>query len=521
MKLNYLLSDIKNQVLSVNPSVALKIDSNSSKSKISKIRRNSNYLDIDIKGLALNSKLVKNGDLFFCLSGTRHKGSDFINEAYLKGTRAVMVDEEIKSRLSKNLIIIRVKDTIRCLGLIVDKFYGHALDKLNTIAVTGTNGKTTTTFIIENILKTFKKQVGVIGTINYRFGRRVFIAKNTTPDILTTHNVINRMLRNKIQYVLIEVSSHALSQRRIEGLKFDQVIFTNLSQDHFDYHKTKRNYFVAKSKLFTNYLKENGVAIINVDDTYGLKLLNLIKKNNKHRILTYGIKKKADVNANNILFKRNGCSFTAQGIKHKFRLNTNLIGLFNIYNALASIGACLALDIPVEYIKKGLEEIYVPGRLELISRNHNIRIFVDYAHTEDALRNILLSLEKSKGSGRLIVVFGCGGDRDKDKRHKMGRIANELADFIIITSDNPRFEDPKKIISDIKAGIRNTSYMTLVDRKQAIEKAIDIARGGDIIVVAGKGHEDYQIVKDKKIVFNDRSVIEDILSKKGFAGCLN
>ncbi|MFC1646489.1 UDP-N-acetylmuramoyl-L-alanyl-D-glutamate--2,6-diaminopimelate ligase [Candidatus Omnitrophota bacterium] len=502
MKLNSLIAHIKDQVVSVDASRIFPIDS-------------------DIKGLSLNSKLVKKGYLLFCLSGFRHKGSDFITEAYLNGARAVMVDEEIKSRIPKNLVIIRVENVIRCLGLIAGKFYGYPLDKLNSIAITGTNGKTSTTFIIEKILKIYKKQVGVMGTINYRFGRKKLIAKNTTPDILTTYNTINKMVSNNIKYVLMEVSSHALAQRRVEGLRFNQAIFTNLSQDHFDYHRTKESYFAAKSKLFTNYLKKDGIAIINNDDDYGVRLKNLLRKRKKIKILTYGIKKKADIKASDILLEGNGSSFTVQSKRHKFRVDSNLIGLFNIYNSLAAVSSCLALGIPRKFIVSGLKSVYVPGRLELIRSNHNIKIFVDYAHTEDALKNILVSLRELKDSGRLIVVFGCGGNRDKDKRHKMGRVASELADFAIITSDNPRFENPRKIISDIKANMRNKSSLVLIDRRSAIEKAIDIARRGDIIVVAGKGHESYQIIKDKKIAFNDRAVIKDVLLKKGFAACLN
>lgn len=502
MKLNCLLSDIKSQILSVSSSKEL-------------------ASEVNIEGLSLNSKMVKKGFLFFCVSGVHYKGIDFIKESYLNGARLVMADVKVNTALPKDLIIIRVKDILKCLGSIADKFYGHPLERLNLTAVTGTNGKTTVTFIMENILKAFKKNVGVIGTVNYRFAGNVLIARNTTPDILTTYSLMNEMLENKIKYLVMEASSHALAQRRIEGLKFDQAIFTNLSQDHFDYHKTKRNYFTAKSILFRRYLKERGVAIINIDDDYGSRLVYLLKKNKNKRVLTYGINKKADITADNIIFKPNGCCFRLKGLKCKFRLDTNLSGLFNIYNALAGITACLEINVPQKYIAEGMKEIYLPGRLEKVASDNNISIFVDYAHTEEALRNVLLSLKKLKGASRLIVVFGCGGDRDRDKRPKMGRVASELADLVIITSDNPRFEDPEKIISDIKKGIRKTNYITLTDREKAIKKALDMARSGDIIVVAGKGHEDYQIIKDKKLAFNDRLVIEEILSKKEFRGCLN
>jgi UDP-N-acetylmuramoyl-L-alanyl-D-glutamate--2,6-diaminopimelate ligase len=326
------------------------------------------------------------------------------------------------------------------------------------------------------------------------------------------------MVDNKVKFLLMEVSSHALAQRRIAGIEFNQAIFTNLSQDHFDYHRTKRNYFLAKAALFTGYIKNNGTAIINIDDNYGLKLRDLIRNNKKAKIITYGIKRKSDIIARDISFDSKGCYFTVVGLGHKFNLKTNLVGIYNVYNALASIADCLVLGIPPAYIIQALENIYVPGRLEKVSCwQKDISIFIDYAHTPDALKNVLLSLQRLKGRGRLIIVFGCGGDRDKDKRPKMGRLASQLADFTIITSDNPRREDPLNIISQIRKGIDNNNYTQIVDRKDAIEKALDMAVSGDTIIVAGKGHEDYQILKDKRIDFNDRLVIEEILAKKGLS----
>lgn len=500
MKLKHLINNIKEQVLSIGSSTYL----------------NSNFGLVNIKGLSLNSKLVKKGDLFFCLPGLNHKGSDFIKEAYKKESRVIMVDEQVKTKLPGDLLVIRVKDVISSLGIIANKFYGQPLRKLNSIAITGTNGKTSTTYIIESIIKSHRKPVGVIGTVNYRFANNRLIAKNTTPDIITNYDLINRMLKKNIKYLIMEVSSHALAQRRIEGLKFDQAIFTNLSQDHFDYHKTKDRYFIAKSKLFTDYLNKDGVAIINVDDVYGFKLMNLIKKN-KNKILTYGIKRKADINASSILLKNNGSSFIIRYKKLFFSIDTNLIGVFNIYNILAAIASCLVLGIPKESIVKGVRDVYIPGRLELIRSKNNLNIFVDYAHSQDALENILFTLKNLRGPGRLIVVFGCGGNRDKDKRHKMGRVASKLADFVIITSDNPRFEKAEDIIEDIKKGVRNKNCITLGNRRRAIEKAIDIAKSKDIIIVAGKGHEGYQIIRNRKIPFSDHDVIKNILYQRGIA----
>lgn len=528
MKLSHIVNNIKKQIISVAYPADLAhkrpyaLPAKSFKTVILKNRLPRNILNTDINALAINSKLVKEGCLFFCLSGAHHKGKDFIDEAYLNGAKAVITEGSIK--VKSPVIVIRVKDVIRCLGSLAGEFYNHPSDNLDITAVTGTNGKTTVAFAIENILKTFRKKTGVIGTVNYRFGNHVFDAPNTTPDIITISDLLRQMVEEKVKFLVMEISSHALAQRRIEGLKFNRAVFTNLSQDHFDYHKTKKNYFLAKSILFTDYLKSGGCAIINTDDDYGRRLTGLIKKNknNKTRIITYGIKNKADIRAKDISFNRDGCRFRAEGLKHKFTLETNLIGIFNVYNVLASIALSLTLDIPQECIIKGLRDVYVPGRLErIISKQKGMNIFVDYAHTEDGLRNALLSLNRLKGNGKLIVVFGCGGDRDKGKRPKMGRVASELADFAVITSDNPRSEDPREIISHIKIGIDKKNYIDIVDRRDAIKKAIDMAGSTDIVLVAGKGHEDYQFIKDKKLAFNDRLVIEAELAKKGLAGCLN
>jgi UDP-N-acetylmuramoyl-L-alanyl-D-glutamate--2,6-diaminopimelate ligase len=476
---------------------------------------------IDIKGLSLNSKLVKSGDLFFCISGLHHKGSDFISEARKNGAVCVIVGEKIRAKVLADMVVVKVKDVIRCLGVIANKFYKETLDEIYAVGITGTNGKTSITYIIESILLAHGKKAGVMGTVNYRFGSEHSIAKNTTPDILTIYEFIEKMFNKRIKHLIMEVSSHALAQRRIEGLKFNQAIFTNLGQDHFDFHKTKSNYFSTKSKLFHDYLKNKGVAVINIDDDYGLKIIKTLNKSKKYKVYSYGINKKADINARNILADDSGCSFEIETTKHKLKVETNLIGEFNVYNILASTAACLHLGIPVNSIVKGLKHIYIPGRLELVSLDNKIRIFIDYAHTEQALRNVLSSLRRQKGQGRLIVVFGCGGNRDKDKRHKMGRAASELADFSIITSDNPRFESPKAIISDIEKGLINNNYLAIIDRKAAIKKAIDMAGRQDIVLIAGKGHEDYQIIRDRRVAFNDKIAIKEILSKKGISQCFN
>jgi UDP-N-acetylmuramoyl-L-alanyl-D-glutamate--2,6-diaminopimelate ligase len=506
MKIRNIVNNIKKQIISISCPQGVFV-----KSYLSKMPAKT--LSMPINGLAINSKLVKEGYLFFALSGTRYKGVDFIIEAYSNGANAVILENNVK--VSVPIVAIKVKDVISCLGDIANEFYGHPSNTLNMTAITGTNGKTTITFAIENILRTFKKDAGIIGTVNYRFGSNIFPAFNTTPDIITINSLLRQMIDEEIKFLIMEVSSHALAQRRIEGLKFNQAVFTNLTQDHFDYHKTKQKYFLAKSILFSDYIKKGGAAIINIDDIYGRKLINIAKKN-RARIITYGIRNKADVSAKNICFNRDGCQFTVEGLRQEFILDTNLIGVFNVYNTLASVATSLELNIPKECIVKGLRNVYVPGRLEkVVCKEGDVSIFIDYAHTEDGLRNVLMSLKKIKGNGRLLVVFGCGGDRDKSKRPKMGRVATELADFAIITSDNPRSENPRDIIADIKQGINGNNYTDIQDRKEAIEAAVNMVRSGDILVVAGKGHEDYQIIKGERLAFNDRLIIEAILSKKG------
>lgn len=472
--------------------------------------------ETEIKGISLHSQRTKPGYLFFCLSGTLSKGSDFIDEARNNGATAVVVDAPLAHTVSSAITVISAKDSNACLALALNSFYGFPVDKLNLTAVTGTNGKTTVTFLLENILAAHHTPSGVIGTINYRFGKKLFQAPNTTPDIVTTFDFLGQMVREKINLLFMEVSSHALAQHRIRGLRFNQALFTNLSQDHLDYHATMHHYAEAKSLLFTQYLKAGATAIINSDDEYGAQLIRIIKKDKKIKLTTYGVRKNAAVRATNMLFRANGSSATIHTPRHRFRLRTNLLGVFNMYNILASVGTCLALDIPLRAITSGLENVTVPGRLERVPCARGLRIFIDYAHTEDALRNVLGTLRSLKGKARVITVFGCGGDRDTTKRAAMGRVASELSDQVVITSDNPRSEDPQAIIADIQRGIRKKNYAGVIDRREAIKKAIEIAKKSDIIVVAGKGHEGYQIIKDKKIAFHDRGVIEQILSEKGW-----
>jgi UDP-N-acetylmuramoyl-L-alanyl-D-glutamate--2,6-diaminopimelate ligase len=461
-----------------------------------------------VQGISCNSKLVKNNSIFVAIKGNKEDGHRFIQEAIERGAKAVIVQTSAyqDTRTSGKISFIRVKDTRRALAKLVTKFYANPSSKIKVIGITGTNGKTTVSYLIESILREAGFNPAVIGTINYRFQDKVISSTNTTPGPIELQSMLAEMLEEGINYAIIEVSSHALHQDRTEGITFHSAIFTNLTQDHLDYHKTKANYFRAKSKLFSN-LSQNCFAIINNDDAYGIKMKRLTKA----KIITYGINSPADIQARDISFNIAQTEFTLKTTKGQANFKTRLIGRHNVYNILASIAFALSEGLSLEVIKSAIERFnFVPGRLERINANGGFSVFVDYAHTEDALRNVIQTL-RQLSQKRIIVVFGCGGERDKTKRPKMGYVVSELADYAIITSDNPRSEDPNAIINDIKSGINKDNYCIIPQRQEAIIKSLSLAKSGDIILVAGKGHENYQILKDKVVHFDDRQVIRECL----------
>ncbi|MEW5758219.1 MAG: UDP-N-acetylmuramoyl-L-alanyl-D-glutamate--2,6-diaminopimelate ligase [Candidatus Omnitrophota bacterium] len=379
---------------------------------------------------------------------------------------------------------------------------------MKLIGVTGTNGKTTITYLIEKIFSS-QFNVGVIGTINHHFAKRIIKAKNTTPGYIQLQKILHNMFEAKVNLVAMEVSSHGLDQNRIKGLSFDAAIFTNLTPEHLDYHKTIKNYFLSKAKLFQG-LKKNAVAIINVDDRWGRKLFSQTKS----KIITYGLNKNADIFATEIDMSLEGLSFTVNYDNSAFNVKSSLIGKHNIYNILAAVSCAISQNIAIELIAKGVNRLKsVRGRLQIIKHNQPFRVFVDYAHTPDALEKIICTLNSFK-KNKLILVFGCGGDRDKIKRPKMGDIACRLADFTIITSDNPRSEDPKVIAEDIKEGFRGRNMRIELDRYKAISRALNLAKKDDIVLVCGKGHESVQIFKDRIVPFSDQKVIKCLLSRK-------
>lgn len=462
--------------------------------------------DIDVRRVTCDSRDVRKDDLFIAIKGHASDGTSFIPEAVAKG--ASIVISEAGADLPEGIVKITVDNMRLALPVIAGNFYSDPSKVLKVAGVTGTNGKTTITYILENIINSTGKETGVLGTVNYRFRNKVIPAKNTTPGPLDLQLLLADMVGAGLDYAVMEVSSHALDQHRVDNVWFDAAIFTNITSEHLDYHETLANYLAAKVKIF-EHLKRDGTAILNNDDIR----VAALKRSIKQPVLTYGIKSEADVLAKEVKLSIDGSEFLAVTPGISFDVKTRLIGMHNVSNILAAISAALALKINVNAIKRGLERsCKVPGRLEPVESGQSFKVFVDYAHTEDALRNILGLLGSVKEK-RIITVFGCGGDRDMKKRPCMGKAACELSDHVVVTSDNPRSEEPEKIISDIEYGIRGrfSNYEISVDRRQAIEKALFIARDGDIVVIAGKGHENYQIIKDKVLHFDDKETAMEIL----------
>ncbi|MDD2927388.1 MAG: UDP-N-acetylmuramoyl-L-alanyl-D-glutamate--2,6-diaminopimelate ligase [Candidatus Omnitrophica bacterium] len=459
-----------------------------------------------IRGLSSNSRLVKKDSIFVAVKGNRKDGSRFINEAVDRGAKFVVCGTEVKVDRLKPAEFIRVKDTRLALAGLASQFYRNPSRKVKVIGITGTNGKTTITYLLEAILQKAKFSSGVIGTINYRFTDKVIPAKNTTPGPVELQSLLARMEKEKIKYAPVEVSSHALDQERVGGVRFHSAIFTNLTRDHLDYHRTLEGYFKAKLKLFRN-LSLSSFAVINNDNRYA----DRIKKVTCAKIITYGIKNKAEVLARDIKFGLRHTEFKLLFCAKETKFRINLIGRHNVYNALASIAWALRAGISLKVIKSALENFsLVPGRLERINSPKGFCVFVDYAHTDDALKNALTALRQLSPK-RIITLFGCGGERDRLKRPKMGRVATALSDFAVITSDNPRSEDPAGIIRDIRRGIKKNNYCAIPDRKRAIQKALSLAGRGDIVLLAGKGHENYQVLKNKTVHFDDRKEVRRCL----------
>ncbi|MFH1379034.1 MAG: UDP-N-acetylmuramoyl-L-alanyl-D-glutamate--2,6-diaminopimelate ligase [bacterium] len=461
-----------------------------------------------VRGLSYDSRKLKKGDLFFAIPGPHGDGAAVIKEAFSKGASAVVAEKHTNDRFKNNQSILYSKDIRKSMAQIAEVFYGNPSKKITVIGVTGTNGKTTITYLLEHILKSAGLSCGVIGTINYRYHNRSLKASTTTPQAIDLSKLLNDMHTQHVRYVCMEVSSHALALQRVAGIRFRGAVFTNLTRDHLDYHKNMNNYFKAKRLLFAGSDMKFG--IINTDNLYGKRLRTYCR----FPVTTYGLKYKQDISAYDVHLSASGSRFILVCGGKKYHLNLHLIGDYNVYNALAAAGAALALGVSPKHIVNGLGSIHgIPGRMEKLHTHKPFEVIVDYAHTNDALLNVLKTLQKLRPR-RILTVFGCGGDRDRKKRPIMGHIAVERSHHVWVTLDNPRTEDPKRIMHDIVQGIRKVkkhNYSIVYDRKAAIRQALSNASTGDVVLIAGKGHEKYQILKDKTILFDDKQVALDIL----------
>jgi UDP-N-acetylmuramoyl-L-alanyl-D-glutamate--2,6-diaminopimelate ligase len=474
-------------------------------------------LERDIAGIAYDSRRVTPGMIFVAIPGEQVDGHDFIQSALDRGAVAVIYEHE--GLVPRNRTVkIQVKDARKALAEVASAYHQHPSTKLKMIGVTGTNGKTTVAFMVKHILETARIKTGLLSTIRYEIGERVIPAQRTTPESLEIHQMLAQMLRAGCQACVMEVSSHALEQKRVYGMEFDVSLFTNLSQDHLDYHHTMEAYFAAKKKLFRaerDSVKATA-AVINIDDAYGHRLA---KETDISVVVNYGLGKTAEVRATEIQLGTEGTQMMIHTPRQAHPCKLPLVGRHNVYNALAAVGAGFVLKLDMALIIKALESMpAVPGRLENVALGQPFGVLVDYAHTDDALRNVLATL-RELNRGRLLLAFGCGGSRDTGKRPKMGKVAAELANFTIITSDNPRKEPAARIASQIEEGyrsVRSEGYRVELDRRRAIEEILRTAQPGDTVLIAGKGHETYQEFEDTVIPFDDRVQAMETLETLGY-----
>lgn len=468
--------------------------------------------------ITADSRTVQEGSLFICLVGATVDGHSFVEKAVQDGAVAVVVSKPVT--VPDHVAVIYVEDTRQALQAAVPFFYDYPASKMRMIGVTGTNGKTTTTHIIAHLLRSQGYTVGVIGTVHILIDDQSYPIHNTTPDVADLQQILQQMVDAGVTHCIMEVSSHALALGRTAGVEYDTAVFTNLTQDHLDFHKTFDNYLAAKAKLFKQVsasyqVKEGKGAVINVDDAYGQSIVDVTTS----PMITYSTEGKGSMNASDLTVTAKSSQFTLNYDGKSYPISTKIAGMFNVYNTLAAVGATLYEGLSMEEIVKGLATFTaVPGRFELIEEGQDFAVVVDYAHTPDGLENILQTAKKIVDN-RILVVFGCGGDRDATKRPIMGRIAAQFGDRVFVTSDNPRTEDPVQIVKDVEVGVReglhdDVTYEVIVDRREAIHKAIAEATTGDVVIIAGKGHEDYQILKDETIHFDDREVAREALKER-------
>lgn len=472
----------------------------------------------EVTGIQHDSRSVCPGDIFVVLRGENSDGSDYVAAALEAGAVGVLHHRRESGLSALAVPRLLSEDPRAVMGLLADRIYGSPSSRLKLAGVTGTNGKTTTAFLVHHLLQCAWRRAGLIGTVEFNDGVEAVPTTHTTPESTDLHRMLAQMQGNACRGAVLEVSSHALEQDRVAGVRFDVGIFTNLTPEHLDYHGSMERYFASKRRLFTQMAaRGSGVTmVVNLDDPWGRRLVEEFA-GGPARVVTYGMGARAEVRATSPKYRLTGTEFGLEAAGRKFLVRVPLVGAFNVYNVLAAIAAARAIGLNVrETVRNIASAPQVPGRLELVSDRSPFQVFVDYAHTADALDNVLRTVA-SLGKGRLITVFGCGGDRDASKRAPMATAAEKHSDFCIVTSDNPRSEPPKRIFDDIVRGFSGSAHMLVEDRREAIREAFRLARPGDAVVIAGKGHEDYQILGDRRIEFEDRREATFLLRDMGLA----
>jgi UDP-N-acetylmuramoyl-L-alanyl-D-glutamate--2,6-diaminopimelate ligase len=482
--------------------------------KLQKLLKNLHLLvpfkgeDLDITSIENDNRKVQKGSLFICIKGYTVDGHDFAESAVKNGAAAILAERP----LSLDVPVILVKDTTRAMAVLADTLYGQPTKKLHLIGITGTNGKTTTSHLIEKIMVDAGQKTGLIGTMYTKIAEKTIETKNTTPESLTLQKTFQQMVEAGVNTAVMEVSSHALDLGRVHGCDYDVAVFTNLTQDHLDYHKTMDEYKRAKSLLFAQLGNtfdhhKPKFAVLNADDPAS----DMYSRSTAAHVITYGIDNKADIQAKNIQMTSSGTHFNLFVETEKFPIQMQLIGKFSVYNVLASIAASLVSGVEINEIIKSIESVEgVSGRFELVNAGQDFTVIVDYAHTPDSLENVLKTVQHF-AKKRIFVIVGCGGDRDRTKRPLMAQIACQLATDPILTSDNPRSEDPLAILKEMEVGVAGEKYKIIPDRKEAIHTAIQQATTGDVILIAGKGHETYQIIGNVVHDFDDRLVAREAI----------
>ncbi len=466
----------------------------------------SSLLRAPIAGIACDSRKVGKDYLFIAVAGARQDGSHFVKEAIERGARVVVAEGDLA--VPQEIAFVRTPGTREASWKLASAFHDHPSQALKTIGITGTNGKTTVSYLIEHFLLARGDRAGVVGTVNYRYAGHVIPAVETTPGPLQIQEILAKMRDAGCRCVAMEVSSHALDQQRVGGIDFDVAVFTNLTQDHLDYHKTMERYFEAKSRLFLS-LSKKAWAVLNADDERVMTLSKCVEA----RVMTFGEHASADLRLLKFSGESEGTFFQIAWQGRKIEYHSPLVGRHNVYNALAAIGALAALDVDPAALVSALTHFPgVPGRLEKVACGQDFSVFIDFAHTPDGLENVLSCL-RPYCRGKIITVFGCGGDRDRSKRPRMAQIAEKHSDYVVVTSDNPRSEDPRAIAGEVAGGFSTgyKNYVVTLDRRKAIRQALLMAKKGDMVLLAGKGHENVQVLKEGPVPFKDREEAERVL----------